>query len=63
MVTTKECSKFDPKYAVIAAITTIVNNLKGGNSREGGENPTKTHQQPGHMVKGITGTHPYTLGL
>ena len=40
MVTTKECSNSGPKYYVIAAITTRVNNLEGGKSCEGGGNPT-----------------------
>ena len=41
IVTTKECSKYNPKYSMIAAITTRVKNLEGGESRGGGVNQTK----------------------
>ena len=55
IVMTKECYKSDPKYYVIASITTRVNHLEGGNYRGGGENPTKNSSTTWSYGKGGSG--------
>ena len=56
MIATKEWAKQDPKDAVIAALTTRINKLEGGNPKAKGTNPQPNprNNQPEESVPGCS---------
>ena len=62
IVATTKWSKHYPKYSVIAALTTRVNNLEDGKYHGRGVNPTKT-TTPNPSGQGISGDAPSCPGL